>query len=134
MNVQHRTSNVQHRMKKPPIPNVQRLFLFIFSHFDTRDLNFNHLWIFPFPHSTFDVGSSMFDVHFFIPMLMHGNTYRGKDGKQLLVKLSRLMSVVQTVVSSQMSLCVQRCRLQRTPGRKLRKSPFPKARGSHLQG
>ncbi len=37
MNVQHQTSNVQHRMKNEyPMPNIQRLFLFVFSGFDTR--------------------------------------------------------------------------------------------------
>ena len=34
-------ANVQRRMKnKHPIPNIQRLFLFLFSSFDTRNENF----------------------------------------------------------------------------------------------
>jgi len=39
---EHRTSNVQHRMKNEyPIPNIQWLFLFLFSRFDTRNENLN---------------------------------------------------------------------------------------------
>jgi hypothetical protein len=35
---ERRTSNVQRRMKNEyPIPNIQRLFLFLFSRFDTRN-------------------------------------------------------------------------------------------------
>jgi hypothetical protein len=37
---ERRTSNVQHRMKsKYPIPNIQRLVLFLFSRFDARNKN-----------------------------------------------------------------------------------------------
>ena len=39
---ERRTSNVQRRMKNEyPIPNIQRLFLFLFSRFDTHNENFN---------------------------------------------------------------------------------------------
>jgi|GEM_PF-4684232 len=71
---------------------VRRLFLFLFSpstplravspstwlgtvslsnglsngRFDTRNENLNYFFCFLFSHSTFDVGRSMFDVHFFV--------------------------------------------------------------------
>ena len=39
---ERRTSNAQRRMKnKHPIPNIQHLFLFLFSHFDIRNENLN---------------------------------------------------------------------------------------------
>jgi len=37
---------------------------------------------------------------FLVPMLLCGNAYHGKDGKQLLVKLSRLMSVAKNPAQS----------------------------------
>jgi len=62
-----------------PITNIQRVFLFLFSpstplravslsngRFDTRNENLNYFFCFIFSHSTFDVGRSMFDVHFFV--------------------------------------------------------------------
>ncbi len=65
MNVEHRTSNVQRRMKNEyPIPNIQRLFLFLFSRFDIRS---NSLFIHLFPFNircwTFDVRCSFFSVN-----------------------------------------------------------------------
>ena len=82
------TSNIQHRMKKQTpdtehstIISVSCEISFSSSGFlisGTRRISLNHLWVslssfneilalvFVF-HSTFDVGRSMFDVHFFSP-------------------------------------------------------------------